>query len=306
MFENNTVLHNFLRNVSECTAVNGYFIGTCYDGQTVFNKLKRSENYSIYVDGNMIFDIQKKYNQTGFPEDENSVGYPINVYQESINKYATEYLVNFKYLVHLMEDYGFKLIDEEAKAMGFPSGSGLFEDLFRQMNRESNSNSLYGEATNMSREEKEISFLNRYFIFRKTHDVKADKVFETIKNSVAIEDKKSFEEAVKETLKKPGMFVKKLKRNVVLRAYEPVQEELVRQEESLRQEELVRQEPIGQQKESVVQPIVRQEEPVVPAQEKKARCADGTRRFAAMGPDCYTPEQIEEHKKNKTQTLKKK
>jgi hypothetical protein len=83
------------------------------------------------------------------------------------------------------------------------------------------------------------------------------------------------------------MFVKKLKRNVVLRAYEPVQE-LVRQEES------------------VVQPIVRQEEPVVPAQEKKARCADGTRRFQAIGPDCYTAEQIEEHKKNKTQKLKKK
>jgi hypothetical protein len=294
MFENNSILHNFLRNVSECTAVNGYFIGTCYDGETVFNKLKRSENYSIYVDGNMIFDIQKKYNQTGFPEDENSVGYPINVYQESINKYATEYLVNFKYLVHLMEDYGFKLIDEEAKAMGFPSGSGLFEDLFRQMNRESNSNSLYGEATNMSREEKEISFLNRYFIFRKTHDVKADKVFETIKNSVAIEDKKSFEEAVKETLKKPVMFVKKLKRKVVLHAYEPVQEESLRPEQ-----ELVRQE---EQEDSVQEPIGQQE---AIQQEKKARCADGTRRFPAMGPDCYTPEQIEEHKKNKTKKLKK-
>ena len=309
MFENNTILHNFLRNVSECTAVNGYFIGTCYDGQTVFNKLKKSENYSIYVDGNLIFDIQKKYNQTGFPEDENSVGYPINVYQESINKYATEYLVNFKYLVHLMEDYGFKLIDEEAKAMGFPSGSGLFEDLFRQMNRESNSNSLYGEATNMSREEKEISFLNRYFIFRKTHDVKADKVFETIKNSVAIEDKKSFEEAVKETLKKPVMFVKKLKRKVILHAYDPVQE-LVRQEESLRPE----QELVRQEEEDSVQEVVRQESIVqqeavqqeAVQQEKKARCADGTRRFAAMGPDCYTPEQIEEHKKNKTQKLKKK
>lgn len=306
MFENNTILHNFLRNVSECTAVNGYFIGTCYDGQTVFNKLKRSDNYSIYVEGNMIFDIQKKYNQTGFPDDKNSVGYPINVYQESINKYATEYLVNFKYLVHLMEDYGFKLIDEEARALGFPSGSGLFEDLFRQMNRESNSNNLYGEATNMSREEKEISFLNRYFIFRKTHDVKADKVFDTIKNSVAIEDKESFEKVVKETLKKPGMFIKKLKRKVVLHAYEPVEfKETEVKEPEVKETEV--KEP-GVNEPGFKEEVPGQKEEAVPpaANEKKPRCADGTRRFPAIGPECYTPEQIEEHKRNKTQKLKKK
>jgi mRNA (guanine-N7-)-methyltransferase len=112
MFENETVLHSFLRNVSECTKVNGYFIGTCYDGQTVFKKLGNRENYSIYIDGKMIFDIQKKYKQTGFSDDETSVGYPISVYQESINKYSTEFLVNFVYLSRLMEDYGFKLIRE--------------------------------------------------------------------------------------------------------------------------------------------------------------------------------------------------
>jgi len=221
MFENNTVLHGFLRNVSECTKVGGYFIGTCYDGQTVFKKLGNRENYSIHVEGKMIFDIQKKYNQTGFPDDETSAGYPISVYQDSINKYATEYLVNFVYLVRLMGDYGFKLISlEEAKAMGFPSGSGLFEDLFRQMTKETN-RTQYGEAQNMSREEKEISFLNRYFIFRKTHDVKADKVSKVIGE---IEDKEAFEEVVKETLKKPTMFIQKLKRKVRLHRYEEVDE----------------------------------------------------------------------------------
>jgi len=38
-FESETTLHNFLRNLSECTAVNGYFIGTCYDGRKIFNQL---------------------------------------------------------------------------------------------------------------------------------------------------------------------------------------------------------------------------------------------------------------------------
>ena len=221
MFENKTVLHNFLRNIAECTKVDGYFIGTCYDGQTVFNKLKKTENYSIYVNDKMIFDIQKKYKQTGFPDDETSIGYPINVYQESINKYATEFLVNFDYLTRLMVDYGFVLISvEEAKTMGFPAGSGLFEDLFKQMGKDKS----YGEAPNMTREEKEISFLNRYFIFRKIHNVNADKVFKAIKASDIIEDKEEFEEAVRDALKKPVMFVKKLKRSVLLKKYERIEE----------------------------------------------------------------------------------
>jgi hypothetical protein len=290
MFENNTVLHGFLRNVSECTAVNGYFIGTCYDGETVFNKLKSTDNYSIYMDGQMIFDIQKKYNQTGFPDDETGVGYPISVYQESINKYATEFLVNFVYLVQLMRDYGFEIVGlDEAKRMGFPAGSGLFEDLFVQMRKDRNSNKMYGEAINMTREEKEISFLNRYFIFKKIQNVKADKVFDTIKNSVAIEDKKAieekeaFEEAVKDTLKKPTMFIKRLKRKVVLNKYEPV---LI----------AVADKPADKQvadKQVADKPL-----------DKKPRCPDGTRRFPAAGPDCYTPEQIEEHRRNKTKKLK--
>jgi mRNA (guanine-N7-)-methyltransferase len=39
-FKTKETLHNFLRNVSECTRVGGHFIGTCYDGGTLFNELK--------------------------------------------------------------------------------------------------------------------------------------------------------------------------------------------------------------------------------------------------------------------------
>jgi len=42
-FENETSIHQFLRNISECTKVNGKFIGTCYDGKTVFNLLKNKK-----------------------------------------------------------------------------------------------------------------------------------------------------------------------------------------------------------------------------------------------------------------------
>ena len=62
---------------------------------------------AIYRDKTKIYEITKQYNDTGFPEDETSLGYSIDVYQESINKVFREYLVNFKYLQRILENYGF-------------------------------------------------------------------------------------------------------------------------------------------------------------------------------------------------------
>lgn len=184
-FESENTLHSFLRNLAECTKLNGHFIGTCYDGQTVFNLLqrkKRNEGITIQQrDGKKMFELIKQYDNTGFPDDELSLGYAIDVYQESINKIFREYLVNFKYFTRMMEDYGFTPIGvEEAKSMGLPYASGLFSELFDMMNSELQQDkrmeSEYGTAKLMTLEEKKISFMNRYFVFKKTRNVNADKV----------------------------------------------------------------------------------------------------------------------------------
>ena len=189
-FENERTFHNFLRNLSECTKINGYFIGTCYDGQTVFNVLKdknKGDSMVIYQDKEKIYEIIKQYSHSGFPEDEHSLHYPIDVYQESINKVFREYLVNFAYFQRMMEDYGFSLVGrEEAKAMGLPNGSGLFDELFQLMKTEIEENyrnkKEYDSAHQMTIEEKRISFMNRYFVFRKTHNVNAEKVYKLLVN----------------------------------------------------------------------------------------------------------------------------
>lgn len=183
-FESASTLHSFLRNLAECTKIGGYFIGTCYDGETVFKLLREKrtdEGVSIMKGGKKIYEIVKMYNETGFPDDEMSLGYRIRVFQETINKAFVEYLVNFNYLTQIMDDYGFVLVPKgEATQMGFPSSSGLFNELYMQMENEvlrsPNKKTEYGDAHEMSPEEKQISFLNRYFIFKKVRSVNPDAV----------------------------------------------------------------------------------------------------------------------------------
>ena len=135
----------------------------------------------MYHKNKKIWGVQKLYGKDEFNDDNTSLGYKIKVYQETINKAFDEYLVNFDYFIRIMENYGFQIIqDQDAADLGFPSGSGLFEELFNDMNKkikvQPRTKNNYGTAQNMSDNEKEISFKNRYFIFKKTSNVNIDRV----------------------------------------------------------------------------------------------------------------------------------
>ena len=183
-FQTPDTLKQFMKNVAECTAINGYFIGTCYDGKEVFKKLTRTkpgDSIQIVEDGKKIWEITKGYNSDTFNDDSGSIGYRIDVYQESINQKITEYLVNFDYLCRLMTNFGFALLsNEECKEMGLPSSSGLFSELFLNMLDEISKNKFkekdYANAPFMNASEKTISFLNRYFVFKKIRNVDIDSV----------------------------------------------------------------------------------------------------------------------------------
>ena len=181
-FETPDTLHRFMRNLSECTKVGGYFIGTCFDGKAIFDTLKDKNELAINNDdGSKMFELTKMYTQTGFYADETSMGYPINVYQETIGKTFREYLVHFDYFARIMEDYGFVLLENEvAKAKGLPNNTGLFKELFNQMEYEIKQNPKvsadYGMAGLMTSSEKQLSFMNRYFIFQKKIHVNVTKL----------------------------------------------------------------------------------------------------------------------------------
>jgi hypothetical protein len=202
-FENNDTLQGFVRNVAECVKEGGYFIGTCYDGRKIFDSLKdkkRGEGNSIVINGNdKIWEVVKEYDSSTFADDETSLGYPINVYQETINKYFREYLVNFTYFTRVMENYGFKaLTSAEAKEIGMPSGVGNFKQ-------------LYSDKYHMTPSERKISFLNNFFIFKKIRSVDAEKVKLRATDESKTEEQLNLKET--EALRNP---IKKKKKRLVI------------------------------------------------------------------------------------------
>jgi SAM-dependent methyltransferase len=190
-FENVRTMHNFVRNVAECTRVGGIFVGTCWDGKNIFNLLRNKpcgDAFSISRFGTRVFQITKMYDYTAFPDDELSLGYSISVFQESIGQHIVEYLVNFDFFQRVMENYGFVLMNrEEATQFGFPNGGtgmfdGLYYDMMASISREQTNR--YGTAPDMTEDEKFISFLNRYFIFRKVRHVAAEKITKIIEQKM--------------------------------------------------------------------------------------------------------------------------
>jgi len=189
MFENMYKLTNFLRNVSENTKKDGYFIATCYDGRTIFNKLKnlkKGESNIIKSSINndkKIWSIKKQYDATVFEDNDSCLGYAIDVYQDTIDKEFREYLVNYTFLNKLLNDYGFdKIEDDEAKNMNLSSGSGMFNSLHMQMMTENKNDARhkYGYGVDLSDKEKEISYLNRYFVYKKRRNVDTEDITKSL------------------------------------------------------------------------------------------------------------------------------
>jgi hypothetical protein len=183
-FRNEYTFHNFLRNVSECTAMNGYFVGTCYDGHTIMRELANyalDDGLRIYEDRQLICEIRKKYDTEEFEDDASSLGKEILVYQDTINQYLPEFLVNFRYLTRMIQLYGFELLSRsECKQINLPTSSfdasseGMFKSMFRMM--ELHPGPENADALKMTENEKRISFLNRYFVFKKVREINAESV----------------------------------------------------------------------------------------------------------------------------------
>ena len=176
MFKDETMLNNFLTNIKDNLKPDGLFIGCCFDGNLVYNKLK-DKSLDGYIDGfhddKLIWRIRKKYeNLTGNAtlDTHNSIGMPIDVYLHSIGKTITEYLVNYEYLKRKMKEIHL-----------IPVESHLFIDIF---NKYKDKPEFKEVLHNMDKciSEKEFSGMNRLFIFQKESNdvVEVDDLYRVI------------------------------------------------------------------------------------------------------------------------------
>ena len=171
-FKSEKILDNFVNNISDNLKPGGIFMGCCFDGSMVFNKLK-DKPFNGYVEGiqngSTIWRIKKKYKNTEFKGDRSSIGLTIDVLIYSIGQIIEEYLVNFDILCEKLEKFNIIPLDEDdlKKINWLPGGKsiGSFQSIYDNMSSVSSDSPLKKiiNSISLTSQEKELSFLFKYF-----------------------------------------------------------------------------------------------------------------------------------------------
>lgn len=152
-FENTDMLKGFLKNISDNLKVGGYFIGACFDGKIMFDKLRATAKGDKIVgaeDATNFWSITKEYDVDELTDGEESLGLAIDVEFITIGTEHREYLVSFPYFVEEMRQIGCEVFKTD-----------VFEASYKDASKR-------GTNYPMLNAVKEFSFLNRWFIFKRT------------------------------------------------------------------------------------------------------------------------------------------
>jgi hypothetical protein len=138
---------------------NGKFVGTCLDGQKLFNELKNSEKIQGFSNKSLLWTITRNYQPIAtFPKNHYSLGYQVTTDIDSIMHDSKGYLVHFDFLTDMMNKYGLKLLDSkmfDEKPMSFlESFKGDYPKLSEMLTK----------TTDL----KNLASMYRWFIFVKT------------------------------------------------------------------------------------------------------------------------------------------
>ena len=110
MMNNNTELDNFLQNVSENLLDQGYFIGTCLNGDSILNEMGSKNEIVGVIDNKTVFIVKKEDSKPDAYK-HLTVGNKINVYFETFGSAFTENLVSISYLKERAKIHNLKLIE---------------------------------------------------------------------------------------------------------------------------------------------------------------------------------------------------
>ena len=169
-FQNKTTLNALLTNINTLIKDGGYFVGTCLDGMTVDKTFRdksilRGKSISGQKDERTMWDVEKQYDVFDLENPDNNYGMEIDVYMETIGKRFKEYLVDFRLLEKELLKYQIRpLTYQECIALGVPMHTGIFKTSYNDYIKTNRNNRFDVE---LSPEEKEYSFMNRWFMFKK-------------------------------------------------------------------------------------------------------------------------------------------
>ena len=166
-FSDEISLRTVIQNINDNLKIGGHVIGTTFDGERVYNKLKNDDYISGKTStGEILWKIEKKFKSSklDFTDKKANFGKQIDVFIKTIGVVHPEYLVNFHYLDNIMNEYGFSKIYIKP-----------FENYYNELINSKESMDLSEKELNkdidiakkMSNDEKDFSFLSSSFMYRK-------------------------------------------------------------------------------------------------------------------------------------------
>lgn len=167
-FESEVKLNGFLQNIAENLKVGGLFVGTGFDGKAVFDTLRGVEKGRTHagVDGNtVLWELTKLYDAEELPRDESAFGMKVDVNFISIGKAHSEFLVPWELFVQKMRSIGCELLPAtDLRRAGLRSATNLYD-----VSYEMAMGARDKDRFKMSDAAQKFSFLNRWYIFKRTN-----------------------------------------------------------------------------------------------------------------------------------------
>jgi SAM-dependent methyltransferase len=166
-FEDEISFRSILQNINDNLKIGGFVIGTTFDGERVYEQLQNKEFITgTTFSGETMWKIEKKYSDKKlvFTNKKAIFGKKIDVFLKTIGNIHTEYLVNFKYLDKIMEEYGFSKISVKPFEDFYNElieGKSIMDLTDKELEKDMES------VKKMSEEEKRFSFLSSGFIYKK-------------------------------------------------------------------------------------------------------------------------------------------
>jgi hypothetical protein len=154
MFRDAPTLLGFLNNLADLVKVGGYFVGCGHDGDSVA-RLLSAEKTVVGRDGpSDTWSLTKSYGSVGpmVPPTELGLGLSVDLDFISAGETRTEYLVSWPYLQERLAECGLEL-----------DRTGMFGEIWSSLDGA-------GERYAMTDSLRQLSFLNRWFVFRRTSD----------------------------------------------------------------------------------------------------------------------------------------